>query len=139
MIAYRSLFAATLVVPLMSCLGSDIPPERTMASDARIAQRLAGKVAGAPVRCLPNHRSNDAEVIDRDTILYRDGSTTYVQNTRGACYPHNGLSSGYILVTRNTGGLGGLCDGDLAHTVQSSTGSFAGSCSFGPFIPYRRP
>lgn len=138
MIAYRSLLAAALALPLLACMGQEIPPERSAESEARIAQRLAGKVAGPAQRCLSSYRSSDMEVIDGDTILYRSGSTTYVQNTRGACYPF-GRSSGYALVTKSQGGLSSLCDGDLAQVVHTATGSLAGVCTFGPFIPYHRP
>jgi hypothetical protein len=76
------------------------------------------------------------QVIDDHTILFRDGRTTYVQNPRGACY---GLGSGSrTLVTRQFGTTQ-LCDGDINHTVDLSTGIQGGSCVFGPFMPYTKP
>ena len=56
------------------------------------------------------------EVIDRDTIVYRDGRTSYVQHTNGHCYP-NGPRGGYYLVTRSFGSSG-LCRGDIAQVVD---------------------
>ncbi len=135
----HSLIATFILAPLLaSCVGQEIPPHQTVKGEARLAQRLAGTVAGEPVNCLPRYRSNDMEVIDGDTILFHDGRTTYRQDTSGSCYPQ-GSQSGYALVTRNVGGSGRLCDGDIARAVDRASGLFAGSCSFNRFIPYRRP
>ena len=139
MIFYRSLIAAITMAPLLaSCAEQAIPPERLAQTEARLAHALAGKVAGRPVSCLPPYRANDMEVIDEDTILFRNGSTVYVQNTRGGCYPSGGNLGGYALVTRGVGGGNGLCQGDIAQVVYTATGTFAGSCSFNEFIPYHR-
>ncbi len=139
MLPRHVLIAAAIVAPLLaSCVGQEIPPQQTAKSEARLAQRLAGTVAGAPVSCLPRYRSTDMEVIDDDTILFRDGRTTYRQDTSGSCYPH-GSQSGYALVTRNVGGSAGqLCDGDIAQSIDTASGFFSGSCSFNRFTPYRR-
>ena len=80
---------------------------------------------------------NDMEVIDRDTLVYRDGRTTYVQNTDGYCYP-NGRKDGVILVTTRFGS-DRACSGDISRVVDSSSGIFRGSCAFNEFIPYRLP
>jgi len=135
----RHFLAVALLAPLLgSCVGPDLVADQTVKGEALLAKRLAGKVADAPVNCLPRYRSNDMEVVDRDTILFHEGRTTYRQDTNGHCYP-NGHSSGYALVTRSVGGGGQLCDGDIAQVVDTSSGFFAGSCSFNRFVPYRRP
>ena len=131
------LAAALAVSGLAACAGQEMAPDRDPRGEMRLAQALAGKVADRPVSCLPRYRSNDSEVIDRDTILYRDGPTSYVQHTSGSCYPH-GARDGTYLVIRQVGGAG-LCRGDIAQAVDSTSGSFAGSCSFNDFIPYRTP
>ena len=133
----RILAAAVLATTLAGCAGQPMVAERDPRADARLAKALAGKVAGPPVSCLPSYRATQMEVIDRDTILYRDGRTSYVQNTNGDCYP-NGAGGGYYLVTKSFG-TSGLCRGDIAQVVDSSSQSFAGSCSFNAFIPYRTP
>ena len=54
------------------------------------------------------------------------------------CCP-NGPRGGITLVTR-TFGSSGLCRGDIAQVVDSSSRTFAGSCSLGEFVPVpRRP
>jgi len=135
--ALRLLAAVPVAVLIAGCAAQPMGPDRDARGQARLAQALAGKVAGRPVSCLPHYRSNDMDVIDSDTILFRDGSTTYVQNTNGGCYP-SGTSVGYTLVTKTIGG-GGLCRGDIATVIDTGSRFFAGSCSFNDFVPYRRP
>ena len=61
---------------------------RCRAAQARLAQALAGqgRRAGRSAACR-TIAANDMEVIDSDTILFRDGRTIYVQHTNGGCYP----------------------------------------------------
>lgn len=131
----RLLVAALTATGLAACAGQPMEADRDPRGEARLAQALAGKVADRPVSCLPRYGTTQMEVIDRDTLLYRDGRTSYVQRTNGHCYP-NGPRGGYYLVTRQYGSSG-LCRGDIAQVVDSTSGSFAGSCSFNDFIPYR--
>ena len=131
------LLVAVPALMLAACNAQPFAPDTDPRGEARLAQLLAGKVAGKPVSCLAPFRTTDMEVIDRDTIAYRDGRTVYVQNTEGYCYP-NGQSSGYTLVSRKVG-TNQSCRGDLNTVIDSASGSFAGTCSFNDFIPYRQP
>ena len=131
------LAAAPFMTLLTSCAGQPMVADRDPRGEARLAQALAGKIAGQPITCLPNFRTNQMEVIDRDTILYRDGRTSYVQHTNGYCYP-NGPRGGYYLVTRQAG-TSAICRGDIAQVHDSASRTFAGSCSFNNFIPSRTP
>jgi hypothetical protein len=137
MVALRMLAAVPVVALLATCAAQPMGPDRNARDQARLARALAGKVPGPPVSCLPNYRSTNMEVIDTDTILFRDGRTVYLQNTNGGCYP-NGNSVGYTLVTKQIGGFGN-CRGDIANVVDANTGAFAGTCSFSDFVPYRTP
>ena len=132
----RLLAAALTATGLAACAGQPMVADRDPRGEARLAQALAGKVAGAPINCLPTYRTNQMEVIDRDTLLYRDGRTSYIQHTNGHCYP-NGPRGGYYLVTRQFGSS--ICRGDIAQVVDSASRTFAGSCSFNEFIPYTTP
>ena len=137
MLALRLLAAVPVTALLAACAAQPMGPDRTARGDARLAQALAGKIPGRPVSCLPNFRSGEMEVIDSGTLIFRDGRTTYLQRTHGNCYP-GGDRGGYTLVTKQSGGSGN-CRGDIAQVVELSTGTFAGSCSFNDFIPYRAP
>jgi hypothetical protein len=130
----RILMLAVAATGLAACETADSPPDARSAYQQRTYDReITGKVAGRPEKCLPLQRSNDMVVIDDDTILYRDGRTTYLNRPLGSC---NMLGRGsYALVTRSTGSA--LCRGDIANVVDASTGVTVGSCALGDFVPYR--
>lgn len=130
----RLLLIAAAATSLTACETADYQPaQRSAQAQQTFDKALAGKVAGKAESCLPLQRSNDMTVIDDDTILYRDGRTTYVNQPLGGC---NNLGRGsYALVTRSSGSQ--LCRGDIATVVDTSTGITVGSCSLGDFVPYR--
>lgn len=121
---------------LGSCTGASFVQEsRTPKAQRELADALAGRVAGKAERCIPNFRGNEVQIIDDWTILYREGRTIYVQNPQGGC---RGLENrGYTLVTRQVG-VNQFCEGDINQLVDLRTGSFGGTCVFGPFVPYRK-
>ncbi len=137
MVAVRLLAATPVVTMLAACAGQPMTADRDPRGEARLAQALAGKVAGQPISCLPHYRTNQMEVIDRDTILFRNGRTSYVQHTNGYCYPH-GPRGGYALVTQQYGSFG-LCSGDIGQVFDTTSLTYRGGCSFNEFIPYRTP
>ena len=122
---------------LAACTASLAQPyQRTARQENELRRALAGKVAGKPVDCLPSFRSSDMQVVDDNTILFRDGRRTYVQAPRGGCAP---LGSGhYTLVTHSFGGMG-LCRGDIARVVDLQNGFTVGSCALDSFVPFERP
>lgn len=130
----RLLIFATAAVGLAACATAMSQPEqRSARAQAQYDRLLAGKTPGKPAKCLPLQRSNDMVVIDDDTILYRDGRTTYVNKPLGGC---NQLGNGsYALVTRSQGSQ--LCRGDIANVTDMTSGITVGSCALGDFVPYK--
>ena len=132
----RFLSALLIAGAVSSC--SMAPPPDAMAlssqDEARLAALTAGKVAGAPVACLPRHRSNDMRTLDNGTVAFKVGSRVYINNMDGGC-PN--LRPPYALLTRQFGGAG-LCRGDVAQIVDPTNGVSVGSCVWGDFIPYTR-
>lgn len=130
----RFLIFATAAVGLAACATAmNEPAERSAKSQATYDRMLAGKTRGRAEKCLPLQRSNDMVVIDDDTILYRDGRTTYVNKPLGGC---NLLGRGsYALVTRSQGSQ--LCQGDIGTVTDMTSGTTVGSCALGDFVPYR--
>lgn len=124
------------VVAGCATYAAERPAYRSAGNEREFREAVAGRVPGRPVDCLPSYRSNDMRVIDDNTILFRDGRTTYVQAPRGGCSP---LGSGhYTLVTHSFGGQG-LCRGDIAQVVDASSGFTVGSCALESFVPFERP
>ncbi len=130
----RLMIFATATIGLAACATAVSQPiERSAANQATYDKLLAGKSPGRAEKCLPLQRSNDMVVIDDDTILYRDGRTTYVNKPLGSC---NNLSRGsYALVTRSSGSQ--LCRGDIGTVTDMTSGTTVGSCAIGDFVPYR--
>lgn len=131
----RYLVPLLVGLAVSSCTAA--PPAETSAyaarQQARLAALTAGKVAGAPISCLPSYRSNDMIVIDDNTIAFREGRRrVYVNHMQGGCM---NLDEGRnALVTRTTSTQ--LCRGDIAEVLDTSARMAIGSCVFGDFVPY---
>ncbi|HET9336065.1 MAG TPA: hypothetical protein VFO12_06615 [Sphingomicrobium sp.] len=119
-----------------SCTTTPIQQTQSPRAQRELAEALSGRTPGPPLRCIPGYRSDQMQVIDDYTILFRDGRTIYLQKPRDGCI---GLSSGNrTLVTRKFG-TSETCQGDINHLVDMPSGMQTGSCVFGPFVPYTRP
>lgn len=120
-------------------VASSIAPAQYEARSSKEAQKLAralaGRMPGKPVDCISNYRGSDMQIIDDQTILFREGGTVYVQKPRGGCY---GLGNGnYTLITR-LHATHRLCSGQIGEMVDRVSGFGYGSCVFGEFLPYRK-
>ena len=109
------------------------PVGHTPRAAQQLASALAGRTPGQPVNCIPTFRANEMQVIDDETILFRDGSTIYLQKTKGSC---PGLASGANTLVTRSRGINQLCSGDIQRLVNLPSGVGAGACVFGPFVPY---
>jgi len=123
-------------VTLGGCAANVAPEPRSPQALQELDRYLAGKVAGKPQTCLPNYRANDMVVIDEHTVLFRDGRRVWRTDIPGGC--SNLGRPGYAMVTKQYGGEG-LCRGQIVQVVDTATGMFAGSCTFGDFIPFDGP
>jgi hypothetical protein len=123
---------------LASCSAAYGPgPVRTAEKQREYQQLLMGKVAQAPISCLPHYRSGDMRTIDEDTILFRDGSRrVYVAHMQGGC---SGLDRGSTALVTRQFGSADLCRGDIAQVVDTLNRFPIGSCVFGDFVPYVTP
>jgi hypothetical protein len=110
-------------------------PAQIARSQAHLQELTAGKVAQAPISCLPHYRANDMVVVDENTVAFKDGARVYIAHMNGPCANLGG--AGYALLTRTTG-TADLCRGDIAQVVDTSVHMTVGSCVFGDFVPYVR-
>lgn len=118
---------------IASCATPEPPAQRSAQMQQTYERLLAGKTAGPAQACLPLHRTNDMTVIDEQTLVFRDGRTTWVNTMNGACSSLD--RAGNAIVNRTFGAQ--LCSGEIARVVNTSTGMTVGSCSYGDFVPYR--
>ena len=132
-----SLSMPALLVAVAACTPT---PREQAQIDLRLATQqqkldtaLAGRVAGPPTTCL-NQFSQRQVSSYGSTFLYRvNNGTIYRTETNGGC----GDLDRNILVTRTPSGQ--LCSGDIATTIDRVSRFPTGSCSFGEFVPYRKP
>ena len=132
----RIILIALSAASLIGCSTATEPPVRSAQDQAKYLKLIEGRVAGAPLSCLPSWDANDMRVIDDQTIVFGERtSRVYVANLRSPC--DNVGQPGFALVTRTP--TSQLCSGDIATVVQTSSGITAGSCVIGTFTPYTRP
>ena len=130
-----ALFAGTVAL-LASCSTTPVAQTRSPEAQKELAEALAGRVAGKPVDCLPTYRSDNMQIIDDWTILFKDGRTVYLQNPRGGC---PGISSRRNILVTRLFGTAQLCSGDISRLVDPTSGIGGGSCVFSQFMPYTKP
>ena len=127
---------ASAAAVVASCAYTPAEQTRSPAAAKELADALNGRVAGPAQRCISNYPQVEVQVIDDWTILYKEGSTIYVQTPRGGC---PGIGNGArTLVTRQVG-TSQICDGDINQTADLLSGTGGAACVFGPFVPYTRP
>ena len=128
----------SLAATLAACSAQpDRTALRTPGAQKELDRFLVGKVAGAPVSCLPSYQARDMTIVDEQTIIFRDGANRVYRNDPPGGCPGAGRP-GNTLIIRNFGGTG-LCRGQIVQVADLQTGSFGGSCSLGDFVPYTTP
>lgn len=119
--------AALAVVPTSSFAREKLAPE------AKLAKLLEGRVAGEPEDCISLSQARSSQVIDGTAIVYRVGSTLWVNRPEGGAAS---LDDDDILVTRLI--TDRLCSIDTVELRDRSSHFYSGFVSLGEFVPYRR-
>jgi uncharacterized protein DUF6491 len=132
----RTVAGLSCAAALAACSTTPAQVTRTAEAQQELDQALAGRVAGAPVNCIPNYRATDMQIVDDWTLLFKDGRTIYLQNPRGGCPGLNSQRNVLVTVLRGTTQL---CSGDIHHLFDPVSGIGGGACVFSPFVPYTKP
>jgi hypothetical protein len=130
-------------MPIISILAAAtvamIPPavaaKEKVAPEAKLAKMLEGRVAGEPQDCITLSAAQSSQVIDKTAIVYRIGSTLWVNRPKGGAESLDDDNN--ILVTKLTGSR--LCSIDTIELHDRSSHMYRGFVSLGKFVPYRRP
>lgn len=128
---------ALLALPALAACGmaASGPEPRSARAETRLARALDGKVAGEPLKCIPRHGRNDLEIVDDNTLLFKNGrNLVYRNDPEGGC---SGLDPTRTIVTTSL--TGDLCRGDTIRVVDRGSRSVISACAFSDFVPYRRP
>ena len=133
----RKLVLLSAGAALAACTTAP-PQDQRAAAQQQLAQLLAGKVAGAPVECIPNYHTSSPSVITPTAIAFQaTPGRIYVSNTVGSgCEGVGGPA--YSLATTQHG-TSTLCAGDLVQIRDLQAGTMAGSCSLTQLVPYTTP
>lgn len=124
--------AALIVTPGLAQARPDAKaPDKE--GEAKLAKMLEGRVAGEPVSCIPVSQTTNTTVIKNTAIVYRVGSTLYVNRPNNA----DQLDGDDILVTKLYGSQ--LCSVDTIELRDRNTSfMWNGFVSLNKFVPYRK-
>lgn len=127
----RALAIALAATALLAG-GASLQAKPKLTPEQRLEKLLEGRVAGKPTTCISTSDTRDMEIIDGVALVYRSGSTLYVNRPKN---PED-LDSDDILVIRPTGSQ--LCRLDMIHTVDRIGHFNTGFINLNDFVPYRR-
>lgn len=119
--------AALAAIPATASAREKLAPED------QLAKLLEGRVAGEPQNCIPLSMARSSQVIDKTAIVYRVGSTLWVNRPEGGA---SSLDDDDILVTKLSGSQ--LCRIDAIQLHDRGSNMYSGFVSLGKFVPYRR-
>lgn len=106
-------------------------PPQPAATTAAIPE-LAGRVAGAPQRCITFGQNESLRIASPQALIYGNGRTIYL-NAVPKC---SGLNSSDILILEPIGSR--YCRGDFVRTRDNVSGLPGPGCQLGDFVPYTR-
>lgn len=119
--------AALAAMPAAANAREKLTPEE------QLAKLLEGRVAGEPQDCISLSTARSSQVIDKTAIVYRVGSTLWVNRPEGGA---ESLDDDDILVTKLSGSQ--LCSIDTIELRDRGSRMYSGFVSLGKFVPYRR-
>ena len=124
--------AIALAATALVAGGAAVSAKPKLTPEQRLEKLLEGRTAGKPTSCISQSDTRDMEVLDGVALVYRSGTTLYVNKPRN---PED-LDSDDILVIRPSGSQ--LCRLDMVHTVDRTGHFTTGFINLGDFVPYRR-
>lgn len=128
----RKIISTIAAVTAAGAVLLSAPALAKVSGEERLAKMLEGREAGEPVSCITLFSSNNLRVIDKTALVYKTGSTIYVNRPRDP----NSLNPRDVLIMKRTSSQ--LCKQDIVNTADQTTGMYTGSVFLGDFVPYRK-
>ena len=125
------IFISAAALTVASCAQQPGAPGDT----AAFAQELAGRVAGPPTSCVNMMQSQNLRVIDRQTLAYEQGTTTWVNRLAAPCPAIEPLNT--VIVEPKLGSQ--YCSGDHIRGLEPGAIIPGPTCFLGQWVPYRKP
>jgi hypothetical protein len=126
----KLILALAATAALAGSVSLDAKPRLT--PQQRLDKMLEGRVAGKPVSCISSWNTRDMEVLDKTALVYRSGSTIWVNRPANA----QDLDDDDVLVTKLHGSQ--FCRLDIVHTLDRTSHFQTGFISLGDFVPYKK-
>ncbi|MES2444898.1 MAG: DUF6491 family protein [Pseudomonadota bacterium] len=128
----RMRVAIAGAVALMGCTAS--AEVQTTRADRELAKELEGRTAGTPTDCISASNVQGPQVIDHDTLLYRESGRTIWRNELASeC---RSLAPMNTIVIELHGGQ--ICRNDQFRVLEPGTTIPGPYCRLGKFVPYRK-
>ncbi|WP_439566865.1 hypothetical protein [Sphingopyxis sp.] len=124
---------AIIAAAAVAAMPAAAPAMERLAPEDRLAKLLEGRVAGQPQDCIPLSMARSSQVIDGTAIVYRIGSTLWVNRPEGGA---DSLDDDDILITKLS--TSQLCSIDTIQLQDRGSNMYSGFVSLGKFVPYRR-
>lgn len=128
---HKIVTAIAATAALLAAPAVDARPKLT--GEEKLAKMLEGREAGKPVSCIPSYQATETRVIDKTAIVYRIGSTLYVNRPTNA----DRLDDDDILVTKLSGSSQ-LCSVDVVHLHDRPSFFWNGFVGLNEFVPYKK-
>ncbi|WP_447765206.1 hypothetical protein [Sphingopyxis panaciterrae] len=129
----RPLIFTILAAAAVAAAPGVAAAKEKLAPEAQLEKLLDGRVAGEPQSCIPLASASSSQIIDKTAIVYRIGSTMWVNRPKSGA---DTLNDDDILVTKLTGSQ--LCSIDTIELHDRTSHMYSGFVSLGEFVPYRR-
>lgn len=129
----RLLIPALIVAAAVAAAPAASAREK-LAPEDQLTKLIGNRVAGEPQNCISLSSITSSQVIDKTAIVYRVGSTLWVNRPRSGA---SSLDDDDILVTNTIGSQ--LCSIDPVQLHDRTSHMYSGFVSLGEFVPYRRP
>jgi hypothetical protein len=110
------------------------PVSSPVPQEDRLAQELAGRVAGTQERCVLSETDQPITVANARTLLYRRGGTIWVNRQDRDCFGSDPLAT---LVVEPFGSS--YCSGDRVRRLERGSSVPGPTCLLQDWVPYRRP
>lgn len=102
-------------------------------ADRALANELKDRTPGAPTTCVNASSVSGPQIIDHDTLLYREGRTVWRSELPSEC---RSMEPGNTLVIEVNGGQ--ICQNDRFRVIEPGMSIPSQYCRFGKFTPYRK-
>lgn len=121
------------VLLLASAATAATPGDRGERDAAGLDHDLTGLTAGKPQDCIRHLEARSSRIYGSTVLFKVSSGLVYRNDTRGGC-----MNSGMQTAISTDSVSPRLCAGDAAKTFDPQAGVLTGTCTLGPFVPYRK-